>query len=345
MGTNVARRVTAVGCVVFGMFLAMAAGALASAPAIYLCVPTKVGAAVTSGGKGGSCKAKTTKVAVPSEEAAQQKLLAILPYVKYEAEGVGKKPTIQVSGANLQLVNGAGKTETVNGTGNLVVGYDEAPGAQTGSHNLVLGSAQEFTSFGSLIAGAGNVDTGPFSDVLGHTNLASERYASVTGGTGNKAIAESSSIGGGSHNEAAGANATVTGGFKGGAVGETSSVTGGSENKAFGFASWASGGFLNSASEDLSSVSGGEANLAFGAGSSVTGGLSNTAQGEYATVSGGNVNLAEGRAATVSGGAHNTASGRTASVSGGYKNIAQADFSSIFGGKELKETTEYGAMP
>ena len=47
----------------------------------------------------------------------------------------GGKPTIQISGANLQLVNGSGSTETLNGAGNLVIGYDEMPGTQTGSHN------------------------------------------------------------------------------------------------------------------------------------------------------------------------------------------------------------------
>ena len=50
------------------------------------------------------------------------------------------KPTIRVEGANLQVVSGPGATSgTVNGTGNLVVGYDEGTGSQTGSHNLPAG--------------------------------------------------------------------------------------------------------------------------------------------------------------------------------------------------------------
>jgi hypothetical protein len=61
------------------------------------------------------------KVALPCEEAEQQKLLSILPYVKYVASGVGGKPTVQVSGANLQILEygriagDAGLSKTVSG--------------------------------------------------------------------------------------------------------------------------------------------------------------------------------------------------------------------------------------
>src|SRR5207245_2416090 len=66
------------------------------------------------------------------------KLAAIAPYINFAKEGVGRKPTIQVSGANLQIVNGEGKTATTNGAGNLIIGYDESPGTQSGSHDLIL---------------------------------------------------------------------------------------------------------------------------------------------------------------------------------------------------------------
>ncbi|MEM6572592.1 MAG: hypothetical protein AAF957_29525, partial [Planctomycetota bacterium] len=45
-----------------------------------------------------------------------------------------------VVGADLRLRNGAGATSTVNGLGNLVIGYDVG-GAGGGSHNLVVGDA------------------------------------------------------------------------------------------------------------------------------------------------------------------------------------------------------------
>src|SRR5207249_3777178 len=70
------------------------------------------------------------------------------------------KPTIQFSGVNVQIVNGEGKEEAMNGAGNLVVGYDEFPGEQTGSHNLVLGRAQTYKGVGSFLAGSGNTASG-----------------------------------------------------------------------------------------------------------------------------------------------------------------------------------------
>jgi Collagen triple helix repeat (20 copies) len=41
----------------------------------------------------------------------QETLKSILPYLKFVASGVGGKPTIQISGANLQIINGKLSTE------------------------------------------------------------------------------------------------------------------------------------------------------------------------------------------------------------------------------------------
>src|SRR5215471_322684 len=61
---------------------------------------------------------------------------------------------ITISGANLHIVNGLGATDTVNGLGNLIVGYNEhrtpqicPPGIpcineRTGSHNVIVGRGQ-----------------------------------------------------------------------------------------------------------------------------------------------------------------------------------------------------------
>src|SRR5438477_343683 len=79
------------------------------------CVPTAAGQAVVSGGTGAapSCGAGTTAVLAPT----------------YIASGVvGGKPTVQFAAVNVQIVNGAGSTASVNGKGNLVLGYDENPG-------------------------------------------------------------------------------------------------------------------------------------------------------------------------------------------------------------------------
>src|SRR5258705_97292 len=46
----------------------------------------------------------------------------------------GQAKTIRFSGVNVQIVNGLGATETVNGVGNLIVGYNE-PGGCSGPTN------------------------------------------------------------------------------------------------------------------------------------------------------------------------------------------------------------------
>src|SRR5215510_10663472 len=55
----------------------------------------------------------------------------------------GAANEVVISGANLRIVNGLGSTETTNGLGNLIVGYNEPrgfePDRRTGSHNVVVG--------------------------------------------------------------------------------------------------------------------------------------------------------------------------------------------------------------
>jgi len=62
-------------------------------------------------------------------------------------EGISRNSnTIVISGANLQIVNGTGMTEgEVNGTGNLIVGYNEKkPGEplQLGSHEIIAPNSE-----------------------------------------------------------------------------------------------------------------------------------------------------------------------------------------------------------
>ncbi|MCW3056848.1 MAG: hypothetical protein JWO21_817 [Solirubrobacterales bacterium] len=150
-------------------------------------------------------------------------LKGLLSHIQFVSSGVGKKPTIQFYGVNVQVVSGAGKTSaTVNGLGNLVIGYDENVEAlaQTGSHNLVLGEEQMFTSYGGILAGFKNAITGPF--------------ASVTGGGYNKATFKEAAVSGGWLNTASNENATVSGGRENAATNEYSTVSGGSQNTASG---------------------------------------------------------------------------------------------------------------
>ena len=180
-----------------------------------------------------------------------------LPCMSYEASGIAEKPTIQFSGCNVQIVNGMGKTATTNGEGNLVIGYDNrgeyrynGPLAiQTGSHNLIMGGENEFTSYGGIAAGFDNSITAPFAAVTGgYGNYASGEAASVSGGDGNTAAAEAASVSGGGANIASGLFA---------------SISGGGDNRAAGFNSWIGGGlenetFSNVNEEGFTSIFGGK---------------------------------------------------------------------------------------
>ncbi len=209
---------------------------------------------------------------------------------------------VVISGANLRIVNGLGTTNTTNGLGNLIVGYNEDRGGGTdtriGSHNMVVGREHNFSSFGGLVVGLRNEISGEF--------------ASVSGGAGNTASGGAASVSGGNSNTASGGN---------------SSVSGGTINTASGLrAVWVGGGIGNTASGNVSSLCGGNSNTATGFSSSVCGGNANTASGAASSVTGGSFNTASGESASVSGGESNTASGFRSSVSGGRNRTAPAQF-------------------
>jgi trimeric autotransporter adhesin len=216
---------------------------------------------------GSTCKAGWDKIELPP--AAQLETLnKILPNIKYIPSGVGGKPTIQFTGVNVQVVSGAGKTNAaVNGEGNLVIGYDENTGAQrggnpalqTGSHNLILGEEQEFTSYGGLLGGYVNSVTAAFASVTGGLdNVASGQRSSVTGGAFNTASNFEASVNGGATNTASEGGATVNGGEKNTASGFAATVNGGGENISSGFRTAVGGGGKNHASGEHASIFGGK---------------------------------------------------------------------------------------
>ena len=201
----------------------------------------KEGAVGKEGPAGKEGKAGNEGLSLLSE-AEQQTLKSILPYIKYVSDGVAGKPTIQFSGVNVQVVNGAGKTATTNGEGNLVIGYDQNPGTQTGSGNLVIGDGDSFTSYGGLVAGESNTISGPFASVTGgRDNTASGAQASVAGGQYNLAFDSFASIAGGCENLAGSAtqptgtcttsgDEAILGGVANKADGAGSAITGGNGN-------------------------------------------------------------------------------------------------------------------
>lgn len=106
------------------------------------------------------------------------------------------------TGTNVQVVSGSGATNgTVNGLGNLIIGYNALRGSgnvRTGSHNLVVGDGQNYSSYGGMVAGFSNSITGI--------------YASVSGGGNNTASGPSASVSGGNLNTASGGVSSVSGG-------------------------------------------------------------------------------------------------------------------------------------
>jgi hypothetical protein len=270
-----------------GVVFAGVAGSALGASSVTLCVPSGEGAAITTP-TSGSCGSGTS-VQLPGEKAEQEKLISILPHINYEASGVDAKPTIQFTGINLQVINGTGVESTVNGTGNLILGYDEKPGAQTGSHNLLLGGlGNSYSSYGGLVGGFANTISGPYDSVLGGAaNTASATASMITGGYSNKTTTNYATVSGGCSNLAGSGTPTINSGCTAAHPGYFASVL---------------GGVGNQASAQNSSVSGGKENKATGEGSSVSGGGGGEASAPLASVTGGRLGKAPYFASTVLGG-------------------------------------------
>jgi len=233
----------------------------------------------------------------------QEAILSRMQLVQLDDGQGGSVGTVRFSSVNLQIVDGSGSTSgAVTGVGNLIVGYNElghpASDDRTGSHNIVVGLNNNYSSFGGL--------------VVGHQNSVTARFATVVGGSGNQADGEYSSVSGGQFNRTTNLYAHVGGGLSNIATGEAASVT---------------GGHLNVASGNYSSVGGGVQNEAQGLHAAVSGGRDNLASGNASTVSGGRHNHAQGGNAAVGGGFDNLASGTASAVSGGQSRSAPAAMS------------------
>jgi len=160
-------------------------------------------------------------------------------------------------GGNVFITNGMG-LGYLNGKGNLIVGGNSADDvANPGSHNVIIGANNKYSSYGGIVAGNGN-------DI-------SAEYASVTGGSLNTASGPNSSVTGGTGNIASGALSSISGGANSIAAGWTSSISGGANNKATGYVSSITGGNANVAAGFYSSIGGGSGNQTPYEGSTVTG--------------------------------------------------------------------------
>lgn len=187
--------------------------------------------------------------------------------VTTDAQG---NPAIKISGANLHINNGVGTTDSTNGTGNLIIGYDEPRDGtnnicsngtyddqvdcenngglwsvvhKSGSHNLVIGPRHNYSAYGGLIAGGENSVTAPSASVTGGSlNLAHSTFTSIAGGRSNEASGNHASVSGGQDNSASGSYATVSGGIVNEASGFYSAVSGGNDNLGSGRFSAVGGG-------------------------------------------------------------------------------------------------------
>src|SRR5690606_651603 len=131
-------------------------------------------------------------------------VMALAPFLSVDA--TGDVPRVRLTGVNVQVVNGAGRTGSANGAGNLIIGYDEprisgdsvcsvgtdtagnpvrdaascaAQGGtwdlnhKSGSHYLIVGARHNYSGWGGIVAGL--------------QNTSNNGYASVTGGWRNAA--------------------------------------------------------------------------------------------------------------------------------------------------------------
>ena len=173
----------------------------------------------------------------------------------------GLVKTFRLTGVNLQIVSGLGATNgypadpesnesivaATNGLGNLIVGYNEPnipllPDDRTGSHNVVVGTRLDYSSYGGLVVGDFNSISGPYASVSGgNNNSASALYSTVSGGFTGRAEGNWSAISGGHACRATGEYASVSGGRLNHASGNYASVSGGAFRTAPGYDDWAAG--------------------------------------------------------------------------------------------------------
>jgi len=228
-----------------------------------------------------------------------------------DLQNVDGQPTAIFSGINLQVVNGTGDQFTLNGRGNLTVGYTSprtfgdpicSDGAfltqsdcesnrkiwgmhhTSGSHNLLLGTGNSYSNQGAIIGGSHNAVNAPSSSILGGWgNVAGAIVTSILGGGHNTAIKEGATMSGGLNNRGEGFYSSLGGGVFNTTNGDHSVVSAGAHNQTTGAFSTVSGGTGNLASGDYAVVSGGGSNTASGVGSSVTGFANITAIRDWAT--------------------------------------------------------------
>ncbi len=237
----------------------------------------------------------------------------------------GQAKTIRFTGVNIQIVNGLGATNgnpadpasldmtATNSVGNVIVGYNElgATSNRTGSHCIVTGRGNDYSSFSGVLAGSQNSIAAPYASVsAGSENRALAAYSTINAGHFNEIDINAiySAINGGTGGRihyvaptATGSFSTICGGAGNLIAGASTSVAvGGSTNSCrFGGSIVAVGGSGNVVEGDAAVVVGGNSNCVLqntgsgfrGQGSVIVGGRDNEIQGQESTVCGGQRNV------------------------------------------------------
>jgi len=157
------------------------------------------------------------------------RVTALETKTQYISVDTAAKSTL-FSGCNVFVNDGSGSTEGMvtnaagDGLGNLIIGYNEKghraasdPDIRTGCHNLIVGEDNNYTAFGSLVAGRFSNSNGAISSICGgYGNTTSQTYTAILGGFANRAIGNVSSICGGRLNitDAASDSAVILGGYQ-----------------------------------------------------------------------------------------------------------------------------------
>lgn len=206
------------------------------APAAAGATPTLAQLAKTVSDLQKKVNAQQTQInALKTKLVAAKQVLALSPYLTVTQNPVNgvAGPNVLFRGVNVTVRSMSNEADT-SGSGNLIVGWNEVPGGtlpspfRTGSNNLVVGNANNFTSYGCFVAGT--------------ENLASDAYASVAGGRHNQATNGCAVVAGGAGNVAGGEYSVVVGGDSNSASGDEAVVGGGAFNNAISMGAVISGG-------------------------------------------------------------------------------------------------------
>jgi hypothetical protein len=180
-------------------------------------------------------------VLAQSPDANLASLAAAVTALQQKTQFMSADPTAKsttFSGCNVFVNDGGHKTSAIvhnaagQGLGNLIIGYNATDSyfgdIRKGSHNLILGDQNNYTSYGGIVDGIGNAIKAPYASVYGGSvNTASGECASVCGGFGNAATGFIALVCGGAGNHATGAWASISGGADNEASGTWASINGG----------------------------------------------------------------------------------------------------------------------